>query len=274
MLETRSSVVGWLILSADHGHSVQAPINIAPYEPRHAGPYTPNGAIPHRDASLAVPYQPSQSSSGPQPVFEWLSTVIEAQIALDNMTTYRRNIYLQQFLLIARDMADEGYLDNVAYCLVDMEFAPPQNILFNTNPKTNGETMNGITVLDWDHAFFAPSFMACDPPTWIWAMIWEDEDEDEDELLDDDMPDTEDLCKLKQIFEEAAGPEYLRFAYDPVYRVARALLLLIMNGITDSRHARKAQKLFREWPKIRDAGRKDVYKGNYTLPGWMQDKET
>ncbi|KAH6983895.1 hypothetical protein EDB80DRAFT_875412 [Ilyonectria destructans] len=98
-----------------------------------------------------------------------------------------------------------------------MEWQIWQNInnvkmLSRTLNKTDTQLSIISGVLDWDSAVFAPMFMSCAPPMWIWA--WQD-DEDEDERTANDKPPTSEGVRLKLAFEEAAGKDFAKFAYEP-----------------------------------------------------------
>jgi len=70
-----------------------------------------------------------------------------------------------------------------------------------------------------------PAFMAANPPRWLW--MWSDEDgsddDEDDETHANDAPEDPQNQKIKRIFEDAAGPLYRRFAYDPFYHLARGV---------------------------------------------------
>lgn len=137
-----------------------------------------------------------------------------------------------------------GILEGVAITLCHLEFQP-RNFLADTQNPT--APITGF--LDWDSAIFAPSFISCTPPTWIWAWS-DDDDEAETKQTANEMPATREACELKAIFEQAAGPAYLRFAYDPVYRLARRLFKFACNGMGSNVDLDEAELMLDEWSEV------------------------
>ncbi|KAF6223859.1 hypothetical protein HO173_013104 [Letharia columbiana] len=76
-------------------------------------------------------------------------------------------------------------------------------------------------IFDRDGAVFAPKFVNCEPSGWLWAYNVDDH-VDEDGSLPwpyevegaSNLPFTPEQQELKLLFEECAGPEYSRLAYD------------------------------------------------------------
>lgn len=87
---------------------------------------------------------------------------------------------------------------------------------------------------------------------WVWA--WQD-DEEEDELLANDDPGTAEGRELKALFEEAAGPVYVRFAYEPAYRLARRLVRFAVEGLRFNEDFREADVMLVEWAAIRESSK-------------------
>ncbi|KAJ5722962.1 hypothetical protein N7488_000997 [Penicillium malachiteum] len=92
--------------------------------------------------------------------------------------------------------------------------------------------------------------MSCTPPVWIWAA---DEHYDEDERLAGEIPSTPECRQIKEVFEEAAGPNYLRYAYLPQYRLARTLCRFVINGLASNEDFNKSDQLQSEWDELREA---------------------
>ena len=86
------------------------------------------------------------------------------------------------------------------------------------------------------------------PPFWIWGWL---DDEDEDERKANDDPPDANNRQLKQIFETAAGKEYVHFAYGPVYRLARALLHFAIHGLHSNEDYRESWEMLTEWRQVR-----------------------
>jgi hypothetical protein len=153
----------------------------------------------------------------------------------------------KQFVAMASELDADGWFKDVPFSLCHLDLAP-RNILVGHAADGLDMTITGI--LDWDSALLAPSFMSCAPPLWIWA--WSD-DEDEDERTANDTPATEQGKALKSAFEEAAGSEYMRYAYSPAYRLARRLVRFAVDGVTSNEDVDEAETMLREWAEIREA---------------------
>ncbi|KAI0186312.1 hypothetical protein EV127DRAFT_439024 [Xylaria flabelliformis] len=120
------------------------------------------------------------------------------------------------------------------------------------NPTSDAQLNIISGILDWDSAILAPMFMSCKPPLWLWG--WK-EDEDEDERTANEEPPTAELRQLKKLFEDAAGPDYLRFAYQPAYRLARQLVSLMINGLRSNEDFYGADTMLKEWKAIHNEPR-------------------
>ncbi|KAI1210414.1 uncharacterized protein F4807DRAFT_467180 [Annulohypoxylon truncatum] len=144
------------------------------------------------------------------------------------------------------EMAAEGWFTNCHTSLAHLDLAP-RNILVNPTPNTKRPIISAI--LDWDSAVFVPQFMCCQPPMWLWA--WNDGGY-QDECQANEMPSTPEECQIKQLFEEAAGPDYLLFAYTPAYRLARRLVRFAIEDIRSNEEYKEAEKMIEEWAAIRN----------------------
>ena len=152
--------------------------------------------------------------------------------------------YYERLAIMARQMDDLDLLGDCrsSLCHLDLNMAP-RNIMANVD-SDDSLTITGI--LDWDSAIFAPRFVGCVPPMWIWA--WSDEEEDE--LLANNTPSTPEQQELKQLFEDAVGPTFLRFAYRLEYRLARRLFQFAIDGMKTSEDVQEVESLLSEWAAI------------------------
>lgn len=153
--------------------------------------------------------------------------------------------FFDSFITTASEMSALGVLDENYYCLCHLDLEP-RNILVSSPSPSQPQAITGI--LDWDSAVFAPPFMSCSPPMWLWA--WNNEDE-EDEQLANNTPPTPELRELKQLFEDAAGLTYRRFAYGAQYRLARRLLRFAIDGLQSNEDFTAAELLLDEWGVVR-----------------------
>ncbi|KAL9617771.1 MAG: hypothetical protein Q9160_007484 [Pyrenula sp. 1 TL-2023] len=131
------------------------------------------------------------------------------------------------------------------YCLCHLDLAP-RNILIDEN-ALESPIITGV--LDLDIAVFGPSFLACGPPTWLWA--WDDggtstsTGAEDERLLNDPLP-TEEQRQIKQVFDDAAGTYYCQLAYTAEFRLARKLCHFAMTRIDSTWVTREAGALLKE----------------------------
>ena len=133
----------------------------------------------------------------------------------------------------------------------------PRNIMVGVQADSAPKI---TAILDWDEAVFAPKFIACKPPVWLWDPNSEDRLDEEGsdpwpcELPGaDDQPASEENAELKRLFEIHAGPEYRELAYAPQYRLCRGLFRMAMVGLTSSENFRAADRVASEWEALRSA---------------------
>ena len=158
-------------------------------------------------------------------------------------------MYMERLTAVAVQMDQAGYLGDNQYCLAHLDLpGAPRNVMANF--ESDGSlAITGI--LDWDEAVFAPKFVACVAPMWIWA--WNDEDEEDERKANED-PATSESQQLKRLFEETVGPEYLRYAYQPEYRLARKLFDFAMHGVHSNWRITEGDELIEEWARLRPEG--------------------
>lgn len=107
----------------------------------------------------------------------------------------------------------------------------PRNIMVEIKdeiPKISG-------IIDWDMACFAPDWVSCEPPTWIWD--WDNDDE----------PPTAEQRELKDLFDKLVGPDFRRKAYEPHYRLARDMFRFAKEGIFSDEWKLEAEDVLEEW---------------------------
>ncbi|KAI4270446.1 MAG: hypothetical protein L6R35_006612 [Caloplaca aegaea] len=152
--------------------------------------------------------------------------------------------YYAQLSMIARDMDEAGIFEDNAFHLTHLDLEP-RNIMVAIGSDKHA-FISGV--LDWDSAVFAPIFASCRPPAWIWA--WDDEEVDDEEKAGK-IPEKPELRELKRIFEATMGPAYLKYAYEPQYRMARSLFMLAKDGLQSSVLIKHAESFFIEWAQFR-----------------------
>ena len=152
----------------------------------------------------------------------------------------------------AAQMDGMGVFGNDQHCLCHLDLnAAPRNIMADIDADN---TLRISGILDWDSAVFAPKFVGCTPPMWIWA--WNSEG-DEDERRANDLPDTPEQQELKRLFEEEAGPEFCMFAYLPEYRLAREMFRFALHGVHFSQNFAEIEQLLEEWEALYASFRED-----------------
>ncbi|KAI0547874.1 kinase-like domain-containing protein [Xylaria curta] len=238
MLAVKSSTAGVFMLPL-HGNSEEAQVNIAPLCDKSAESYS---------------FSSSTNTTAANTVLQLLTDCVQAKkdgfLIQGPPARYRVDVeYMDRFITMASELDEDGWLANHHYSLAHLDFAP-RNILVNPTSDMQLPIVSGI--LDWDNAILAPMFMSCQPPLWIWG--WKD-DEDEDERTANEEPPTAEARQLKKLFEDAAGPDYLRLAYQPAYRLARQLVSLIINGLRSNEDLYGADAMLKEWEAIRNEPR-------------------
>ncbi|KAF2787279.1 hypothetical protein K505DRAFT_258060 [Melanomma pulvis-pyrius CBS 109.77] len=183
---------------------------------------------PFRDGYRApLPNSPFPTSSIPQTVFSFLETQFKRQRAYDLSQGVRVNPWSKLWPIVV-SMNEMGLFTDHMYYLTHMDFEPRNIMVDVTSPTT--ATLSGI--LDWDDAVFAPVFMHCTPPYWLWDLGYENghKSDDVEEAKANDTPADEGLQQVKKAFEDAAGKLYLKYAYTPEYRMARTITRIAITG--------------------------------------------
>lgn len=164
-----------------------------------------------------------------------------------------------QLLTVAREMNDLELFKPDMNCLCHLDLHP-RNIMVQLESDIS---LKVTGILDWDEAIFAPKFVNCQPPGWLWGYD-KDTHVNEDDLLPwpyelegaNNQPATLEQQELKRIFEENAGPEYPRLAYDAPSRLIRGMFRLATLGLTANWHVTATEKIIREWKEINPGTRK------------------
>lgn len=240
MLAVRSTQIGSLVLLQDD-KTRDAEFGVIPWRPE----------IFWSEAETDEPIAYSEGA-GTESTAELLRTRFRQELARDLRSfgegvdsPYSEALY-GAFCSMASELDADGWFKHcdgyITLAHLDLE---PRNIMVDPTCGPDRPIISGI--LDWDSAVLAPMFMSCTPPMWIWGWL---EGEDEDERKAGEEPVDPEQKELKLIFEEAAGPFYLRFAYEPAYRLARRLVRLAVGGIHSNEDDREARAMLTEWRSI------------------------
>jgi aminoglycoside phosphotransferase (APT) family kinase protein len=110
----------------------------------------------------------------------------------------------------------------------------PRNVMVEVLDK---QTVTITGILDWDHSAFGPAVVAFERPSWLWTFDKYDAGELENITAlklhkeEDMQPENEQAQEIKTAFEEAVGPEFLRYAAAPEADIARWLWAWGVNGV-------------------------------------------
>lgn len=139
-----------------------------------------------------------------------------------------------------------GILGDGHNCLCHFDL-DARNVMVQILP--NGSlTVSGI--VDWDSAAFAPTFVSCAPPSWLWTnQTYFDTDENEASST----PSSSEQEEIKEKFEEVVGFDWEWFAYQPGFRMARELFRFAQHGLPDGMAAKRADKFLKEWAALYDS---------------------
>ncbi|KAF2093465.1 hypothetical protein NA57DRAFT_81392 [Rhizodiscina lignyota] len=156
--------------------------------------------------------------------------------------------YFDELTAVVEEMESSGLFDDAGYYLCHLDFQP-RNILVST---ADGDQAAITGVLDWDLAVFAPNFMGCMPPEWIWR--WEhledhNENDDSGSHLVSSDPEAQ---ELKHIFENGVSTKYLAFAFRDEYRLARKVCRIAMEGMRSDDTWKGYDEILKLWPQLSD----------------------
>ncbi|KAI0849181.1 kinase-like domain-containing protein [Daldinia vernicosa] len=234
ILAVRSHTAGSLVFSSEGNDiDIKAEFSVIPYG--------------HDGFNLAVPYSSTKTTR--QTIRDLLLSNFQDQMA--HIIKYHPSAYLKfglfgQLCAMVWELEERGLFHNVDYCLAHLDLAP-RNILIDPTSTPKKPIISGV--LDWDSAVFAPAFMACEPPLWVWGWL---DGEDEDERTANDVPPTVEGRQLKKAFERAAGKDYMRFAYNPAYRLARRLVrFAIQHELQSNYDWGDVEVMLAEWKTVR-----------------------
>ncbi|KAK0722352.1 hypothetical protein B0T26DRAFT_702394 [Lasiosphaeria miniovina] len=260
MLETKSSVPGQLVLSPpdEYGHQE---VMVGPLDAGNTAPFCCyNGSHGRpRDPLAASPYDPCPAANPPFAI--WLTAIFRAQKTYleilpddvrnrDDTTGVSLDEELDGFIEMAEGLSADGWLDNVSCSLAHLDLEC-RNMLVDPGAAEN---LSSLAVLDWDGAILGPAFMSCAPPMWLWTRTADRVcpcAQCLGELTANDDPATPEARELKQLFEDAAGPDYLRFAYQPQYRLARKLVRFALRTQYTDKDGDEASEMLDEWHDLR-----------------------
>ena len=196
----------------------------------------------------------SEDIATPQTTGEFFRTVFGKWHAYTLDDDDRETELFKELLEIARDMDGMGVFSPDMHCLCHVDLHS-RNVMAEIQQD---DTIRITAVLDWDEAVFAPKFVNCQPPWWLWK-------EDGDVRLDENgcetwpyelptaknLPATPENQELQRLFEEHAGAEYRYLATDTCSRLGRILFILAKDGLKSGEHFKAADRVISEWKELR-----------------------
>ncbi len=243
LLTLESPVPG--LIDAASAHTVFANYpNIVPFELRDSGGNLIEGPMASGDMVT------------PQTTGEFFKTMFGKWHAYTLDDDDRETELFKELLETVCDMDNMGVSPTDTHCLCHVDLHS-RNVMAEVQPD---DTIKVTAVLDWDEAVFAPKFVNCQPPWWLWK-------EDGDERLDENgfetwpyelpapenFPATPENQELKRIFEEHAGAEYRYLATNTCSRLGRVLFILAKDGLKSSEHFKAADRVVSEWKELRES---------------------
>lgn len=165
----------------------------------------------------------------------WKCLQLEKEPAMIGSTTI-----FDRLAAAAKEMDEWGYLSTESYCLTHYDL-DPRNIMCDI--QYDG-TLKMTGILDWDLAMFAPQWVSCKPPMWIWNWL---DGGSEDESKANDTPPTPEQQELKELYESYIEPQAKIHMYNSQYRLARQLFRFAMFGLIGSKSWQDAEDFLEEW---------------------------
>ena len=175
-----------------------------------------------------------------------IAEVFRDNIMLKGSPSFMPRVY-SQLLAMAGEMNELwclGYDRTMTLCHRDFE---AHNLMATIKNDEYG-TVKIEAVLDWDDAIFAPQFMSSLPPRWLWSN---DDNSPDDEPSSYEDPTDEGYRMLKWRFEMAVGSKWIRYAYEPQWRLARKLFVLALKGFSWASDHETADAIIAEWEELR-----------------------
>ena len=248
LLALESPVTGILVSSEDGETSTK----VTPFELKTA---TGDTVDEPRRAESGLTKHPR----APQTTLDFFDSQINRwrEVALDNNggETNECIALWDKMLQAVQEMDNLGlFKADTMNCLCHLDLQP-SNMMAQIQPH---KSLKVTAILDWDEAVFAPKFVNCKPPRWLWCDDHE-EDVGEEELDPwlyelpsvGELPSTPEKRELKRVFEEHAGLEYVRLAYGEHYRLCRGLFTIAVRGLGSNEAWTAAEKFWREWEGLR-----------------------
>lgn len=162
--------------------------------------------------------------------------------------------FMYRLAEVAAQMEKRYFLGDDINCLAHLDLAG-RNIMVEFHP---GEPLKITGYLDWDSAVFAPRFVSCAPPWWLWQDDDDATDYQDDESKANETPAQPHKQEIKRAFEETVGEDFLTYAYEPQFQLARKLFHIAKHGNTDSSQLQMVEDFLDEWAAFRDKNMEEL----------------
>ena len=156
--------------------------------------------------------------------------------------------FMHRLAGVAGQMERMSLLGDDINCLAHLDLAG-RNIMVEFPP---GEPLKITGYLDWDSAIFAPRFVACAPPWWLWQDEDDETDYQEDESKVNETPARPHNQEIKRAFEETVGEDFLTYAYEPEFQLARKLFYIAIHGNSSTQLLQQVESFLDEWEVFSD----------------------
>ena len=192
----------------------------------------------------------------PQSVLDVFTQQLTRWEAFETAHDYATD-HWQMLINVVREMDDLGVFTDQTHCLCHVDLHSG-NIMVDIDPANNSIKMTAV--IDWDEAIFAPEFVNCRPPSWLWA--------DEDTMQTDEdgydpwphempgaeqVPESEDDQEIKRVFDENAGGErYMSMAYGEAFRLARGIWRIAKDSLDICQGHKAADRMAAEWAVLKE----------------------
>ncbi|KAK9413358.1 putative Aminoglycoside phosphotransferase domain-containing protein [Seiridium unicorne] len=162
---------------------------------------------------------------------------------------------------VLTSIAAGGSLNDNSICLWHRDVSP-KNIMVEVdtdgNPRISG-------LLGWEGSGFAPRFMTCRPPQWLWTRVrgkavsfapvpYDDSPADtkgypevDEEPFVTLEPTSAEAKELKKAFDEAVGKSFTAVAYDSYLIIARRLMHVAVCSVWEHNHISEVEAVLEEW---------------------------
>ena len=156
--------------------------------------------------------------------------------------------FMHRLAKVAGQMERLCLLGDNVNCLTHLDLAG-RNIMVEFHP---GEPLKIRGYLDWDSAVFAPRFVSCAPPWWLWQDDDDETDYQDDESRANETPRQAHKLEIKRAFEESVGEEFLTYAYKPHFQLARKLFHIAKHGNSSTSQLQMVEDFLDEWAAFYD----------------------